>query len=1009
MWCLSLINVAVYAADTFTAVNLLAFNKWSSQVNPTIKLSISKWIFAGCIIFSWVLCGFEWIRALRVIRGGGVADSYLDPLAARLQSSRVYKGGRGWRRFLVFADLTKSKKGVDYVALFVYFQFKGAIRILLAEGPRQVVNALTLWAAMKADLLPVGDHAAKGDTSGVDQFFTNLETLADQNKEQAVILSTMLFTLVIWVFSALALILAAVMYLLFLWHYIPSADGSLSNYCRRKVDKRLDRVVSNTTRAALEKAEKEIRLEEDKAARKAAASASADGRPGIPRNPTLPNLNGSPDSGESDFKYQRSDQSSVSTLPLYSSRQPSRSNSSTTVNTHRTNGSRKPTLPQLPPPPGIQRTDTQDSSWSNTSYGSNAPLLGNASDMGGNRGPPRYQSPAPPVPPINPQYERSLTGTPQQRAFTPGGRSVPNPGRAGPPAMGRPDGYGPPRRNDTGFSVGQDRSFTPMGHPQGPPQGRGTPGPGMYGPPPRSDTAFSAGQQRSFTPMGGPPMGQPHMPQQDYYNHMEHGRGPTPMGRPPPGPMRNNTPMGPMGRHTPGPAGYGESEFASYEHTRKSPGPQGPAYEMQHQQRNHTPQGQYQGGFQDHRGHDQYNGQQNGQPQFQNRYHPDHQQPKRAIPQHLDDYDPYRAETPPIQHQPRPSEQRSVTHTRVISNAQSDHSDSPQNNPSYVPFNPNSRSQPQHQSPPEPSPPQLANSPPSAEDFTLTDESEFDLEMPPPITARRRNDRPFSTLYEASIEDESFSRTLSRADTAEDNHASVPHPALVIAAAAREKSNTSLPSTVAADARSTDTALPTSDAEHSDAETDVSHLHPTAAAAAGTNDDSLFNSAHASSSYSDGEGTPRASTYRNFSEPLRVHRNENRRTYHPTSSSSEEGWAPQEGDDMPALRRVVTEPEADTTSSVQTPTQAHFPPYNAPSPHSAASPHSNIASPHQASPRANASPRSNASPHHASPHSSPRGAPLPHGGQRVVREEISEDETLRRLRKNGSFGPGGMI
>ncbi|KAK7517820.1 hypothetical protein IWZ03DRAFT_414648 [Phyllosticta citriasiana] len=963
LWILSAINIAVYAADTFTAVNLLAFNKWSSQVNPTIKLSISKWIFAGCIIFSWVLCGFEWIRALRVIRRGGVADSYLDPLAARLQSSRIYKGGRGWRRFLVFAELTKSKKGVDYIALFVYFQFKGAIRILLAEGPRQVVNALTLWAAMKADLLPVGDHAAKDNTSGVDQFFKNLETLADQNKEQAVILSTMLFTLVVWVFSALALILAAVFYLLFLWHYIPSVDGSLSRYCRRKVDKRLDRVVSNTTRAALDKADKEIRLEEEKAARKAAANAAADGRPTIPRNPTLPNLNGSPESLESDFKYQRSDQSSVSTLPLYSSRQPTRSNSSTTLGSaNRSQVSRKPTLPQLPPA-GIHRTDTQDSSWSSTSYGSNATLLGNASDMGGNRGPPRYNSPAPPVPPINPQYERSLTNGPQQRAFTPAGRPVPtpNPGRGGPPAVGRPDGYGPPRRNDTGFSVGQDRSFTPMGHPQGPPpQNRGTPGPGMYGPPPRSDTAFSAGQQRSFTPHGQPPMGQPHMAQQDYYNHMEHGRGPTPMGRPSPGPMRNHTPMG---RYIPAPPGHGESEFASYDYNRRSPGPQGPAYEMQHQSRNNTPHEQYHGGFHDQRGHEQQSGHQ--QERYQNNFQEQEQPLKRPMPAHLDDYDPFRAETPPLRHRPRQSEQHTVTRARVVSTSWSDRSDAPQHN-NYVPFNHSalsqsqSQSQPQHQhqSPPEPSPPQLANSPPSAEDFTLTDESEFDLEMPPLVTApRRRKDRPFSTLYEASIEDETFSRTLSRAETTDDNHTSVPHPALVIAAAAREKSQTSLssPATAIPDARSGDTVLPNSEPEVSDTETDNGRLGaPVTAtgAATTTNDDSLFNSAHASSSYSDGEGTPRASTYRNFSEPLRVHHN--RRTYHPPSSSSDE-WAPHEGDNMPALRRVVTEPEAET--NVLTPTQANFPPH----------------------------------------------------GQRVVREDISEDETLRRLRQNGTWGPGGMI
>jgi Fungal potassium channel len=109
--------------DTFTAVNLLIFNKWSSEIQPKIPFSISRWIFAGCIIASFVLLAYRWFRAIRVMRTGSVAESYLDPLAVRVQSVRVGKS-KGYRRFLVFAELTKSKKGADYVALFTYFSFE---------------------------------------------------------------------------------------------------------------------------------------------------------------------------------------------------------------------------------------------------------------------------------------------------------------------------------------------------------------------------------------------------------------------------------------------------------------------------------------------------------------------------------------------------------------------------------------------------------------------------------------------------------------------------------------------------------------------------------------------------------------------------------------------------------------------------------------------------------------------------------------------------------------------
>jgi hypothetical protein len=74
---------------------------------------------------SFVLLFYRWMHAIRVMRAAGVAQSYLDPLAVRIQSIRMGKEGRGWKRFLVFAELTKSKKGADYVALFAYFSFEG--------------------------------------------------------------------------------------------------------------------------------------------------------------------------------------------------------------------------------------------------------------------------------------------------------------------------------------------------------------------------------------------------------------------------------------------------------------------------------------------------------------------------------------------------------------------------------------------------------------------------------------------------------------------------------------------------------------------------------------------------------------------------------------------------------------------------------------------------------------------------------------------------------------------
>jgi hypothetical protein len=125
LWSSVILSLAVYAVDTFTAVNLLVFGRWSGTIEPTqlISFNISRWIFSICILLSFINLAYEHIRAQRIMKRGSVAESYLDNLAVRLESMRFGKG-RGWKRFLVFAELTKSKKGAEYIALFTFFSFQ---------------------------------------------------------------------------------------------------------------------------------------------------------------------------------------------------------------------------------------------------------------------------------------------------------------------------------------------------------------------------------------------------------------------------------------------------------------------------------------------------------------------------------------------------------------------------------------------------------------------------------------------------------------------------------------------------------------------------------------------------------------------------------------------------------------------------------------------------------------------------------------------------------------------
>jgi hypothetical protein len=355
---------------------------------------VTKWIFAICIILSYVFLIYRWIRAWRVIRSGSVAESYLEPLAAVFQSIRLGKNGQGWRRFLVFAELTKSRKGVDYLALFTYFQFKGALIVIVAQGPRIAINAITLWAVMQANLIPVGAHAAPKNRSKFVQFFMNIEIMAKTgNKQETVIYFTMLFSLIIWVIAALSLLLSVLFYLFFLWHHIPSSDGTLTRYCRRKINARLERIVNKKVRKAIEKQDLKRRREEAKALKNGDVEGSTY------RAPTLPKLGGDDDTTS---LYSVS---TMTTLPPYSANGMTRNNTTSTTTTMNSSGMKQPTLPSLSERPMPSRSETQ------ATYASDAGLLGQAEEMG-------MSSPSPPMPPLDRNdYFYGSHGPPGPRAM----------------------------------------------------------------------------------------------------------------------------------------------------------------------------------------------------------------------------------------------------------------------------------------------------------------------------------------------------------------------------------------------------------------------------------------------------------------------------------------------------------------------------------------------------------------------------------------------------------------
>lgn len=412
-----------------------------------------------------------------------------------------------------------------------------------------VLNAITLYSVAVAKFVE-SPHSGKDPL--ILQFLENIRNLAVEDRTQAIVLSSMAFTLFVWVFSMIFLLAALLFWIFFIAHYVDKE--TLTGYCRRKVETRLAKIVKAKTDRIWEKEQKRREKEEGKGIKD-----GDDAFDMIKRQPTLPVFDESPP--KSDDFFSRNE--SVSTLPQYTSQPQTPADDDY--------------LPRMP----LSRSDTSGTG----PYSANTSLLGNAGAMGlsgpisrpttassnrsNNSSFSRDQS-YPRLPqlstPINdPRFPPSARSSPlsstERRYSPPGSTPWRTPVSALEedtqeyemqqptlPSVLRPS-VGPRRDMSSpgpnrGPMAPPQRSFTDPNAQGGFPRGM-TPGPGAGLP--RSMTpgaGVGAGLPRSMTP-GGPPRSPPR-------SHTPGGPPRSPPRSHTPGSMRAMTPSDPMRSKTPG-------------------------------------------------------------------------------------------------------------------------------------------------------------------------------------------------------------------------------------------------------------------------------------------------------------------------------------------------------------------------------------------------------------------------------------------------------------------------
>jgi len=240
LYIIILKSFLVYISDIFSATTMLTTSTWSNQIFDDcqhqdgcfyIPFNIGKWLFVGCIIFGFLLLAYEARKSKKIIASRDISYAFTNVMANHYYSLRSYD------HFCFFDHISNSTKKKDDFAFFIFFTFKSWKRLLLSDGPRQTINALTLYSIYLA-------RRDNGPWYDVSKYFTG-----NSVSTSALTVSTF-FTFVIFAGSLLLLIIAGICYIPLLCYI----QGNLKEYVCHKVDKRIAEVIKRRNKERLAKA-----------------------------------------------------------------------------------------------------------------------------------------------------------------------------------------------------------------------------------------------------------------------------------------------------------------------------------------------------------------------------------------------------------------------------------------------------------------------------------------------------------------------------------------------------------------------------------------------------------------------------------------------------------------------------------------------------------------------------------------------------------------------------------
>ncbi|KAJ3106455.1 hypothetical protein HDU96_008217 [Phlyctochytrium bullatum] len=220
-----------------TTFSLSACNN-DPTLNQVLRKEIRPYLILASVVISFVLLFIDWRKAQIIIKSRDISYSFTSTIAYRYYVLRSYA------HYCFFCQIQNSRRTIDVLAFFVFFQFKGWKRLVFAEFPRQFIIAVNL-----ADFLIT--FKKKSDKSqSIEQLLVDFLTSSTTETAQKLLLYLSILSILIFAVSFLSLIASFFIYIPLLC----VIRGNLKEYCCHKIDKRIGELLKKKSNKRKEEA-----------------------------------------------------------------------------------------------------------------------------------------------------------------------------------------------------------------------------------------------------------------------------------------------------------------------------------------------------------------------------------------------------------------------------------------------------------------------------------------------------------------------------------------------------------------------------------------------------------------------------------------------------------------------------------------------------------------------------------------------------------------------------------